>query len=378
MKREGHGGNTTGTTVVAIRAASRQIRDRRILLIIGLRGRAVIRPLAAEWDRAPLTTALTLLSLVVAVALGAHRLAAFAARSDTAALGVAAGTLALLIAWHATRRDTWFLRHVGIAPQVVYAAEYALAVSAVVALLAWCGRWPAALLAVSGAAAIALLPPRRRATFDRRGWRVPLRRAPNAFEWIGALRRNRVPMLGVGVLTLIGLTSARDAGWPCVGAVGILALIGVDAYLRPPAEGWLLVHVGARSPDAFLARKLVLAVLPFLLLAAVPVSTLVVANPTTTRLATGLVAMAAGAAAIGSALLLKYAVYQEGRRPPPLVVTIVACAWGLSLSMFAPLMLVLAALLWRRAARRTSAYLAPVGSAARTAVVVKTAGNGAP
>jgi hypothetical protein len=331
--------------------------DPRVPRILAMRVRAAWRTIAAEWHDAPVATGGTLLVIVGCTGLGFARLASLIARDERYALGASAGMVGIVLALHGLRRDVVMLRRAGVSTPVLYAAEYLVVALPLVVLLLATARWHGALPTMLGAMLVARLPAGRlaRAHGSAAMRRLPVP-SPFAFEWIAAVRRGW-PLLSIAaVLTVLGLV-VRDARWPSLWAIALAALVGADGYLTPTAEGWPMVHAFRQSPHPFLARKISLAVASFAAVAVVPAVALVLARPMVERALFAVAAIGLGSALIALAVLVKYCLYEPGRRPAPLVAVVMMATGVAAAALVLPLAPVVFALLWRRAARAVSPYL---------------------
>lgn len=289
------------------------------------------------------------LACATVLALGAGACALVLARAATVprCLGVAA--LSVMLTWlaHGTRRDERFLRGAGVAHRRVFAAEYgAASVPAALLLAASAHPWTAA---APFAGVLAALFPSGRVGVSGVRMRTILRvpGPAEAFEWKAGLR-NAAP--GIAVVYLLSALLARI---PAVALLGVLALAWIAAGMYHAGEGWPMVEAPARGPARFLRRKVALALAHWGVLVT-PLAVLVLAAHGEVWLALAGV-LAGCAVVVGGAVLLKYALYFEGRGPG---LAHVFGVLGLTVSLaIPPVTLFLLHRFWRLAVRNLDPYL---------------------
>ncbi len=262
-------------------------------------------------------------------------------------LAVAAASVALVARAHATRADERFLRTAGAPHRRLYAVEYAAAsLPASLLLLASAFPWTAA--APFAAVLAALLPAGTARGGERPGRAVPRVPGPaDAFEWKAGLRGS------AGGVLLVYAAAGVLARYPAAPMLGIAVLGWIAAMTYQDGEGWPMLEALGRAPAPFLRRKVAHALGHWMLLAA-PLSILLVTlHP---ALWAVLAAVLAGCAVVvAGAVLLKYALYHEGR--PPSIMGVLAVI-GLAASVLVlPVALFLLHRLWRMAVRNLDPYL---------------------
>lgn len=333
-------------------------RDPRLRLIQGLRLRGIMRMLRDEARASPWSTGGTLALIAAGAAISGRNLTRAASASGRHAFLVAASCVAGVLVLHLTRRDRSLLRRAGVLEPALYALEYGTLLLPFFILLAWPAARPlAALAALGGTMIVACLPASATPRWSRTGaiaLSLPL--PPRAFEWAGGLRRQWPFVLLAYVVALVGAILTPAAAWPLVGLV-LLTLVGIDAYLVPQNEGWLLVHVFDCTPSQFLRRKLALGLSPYAMLAAAPLACFFASEPSSQRAAIAALGFTAGGAAVGGAVLAKYALYRPGMRSGGATVMVLIAGMVVSLAVAQPLAVVMAIVLWRRGARAVAPYL---------------------
>ncbi len=285
----------------------------------------------------------TVLGLMVAACV---YVLAHAARMERC-LAVAGLSVALVCLAHGTRADERFLRTAGAPYRRLFAVEYAAAsVPASLLLLASAFPWIAAL---PFAAVLAPLFPSGtlRGARSARSAAVRVPGPADAFEWKAGLR-SAVPSLVV-VYPLAGLL-ARFPAAPLLGLV-VLSLMAAGMY--QDGEGWPMLEALDRSPARFLRRKIAHALGHWGVLAAPPSILFVILHP---ALWPVLAAALAGCAVIVTgAVLLKYALWQEGRLPTIAgMLGVLAIAASVAVP---PVALFLLHRFWRMAVRNLDPYL---------------------
>lgn len=310
------------------------------LLILRFRARA--RGTALLVRQEPFACAMALALVVAAWVFFFTR-----ATSVPRCLAVAGLSAALVWLAHGTRTDERFLRTAGAPHRRIYAAEYtAASLPASFLLLASAFPWTAAAPFVAVLAA--LFPAGTlRALQARRSVAVRVPGPADAFEWKAGLR-GAAP--GVLVVYALGGGLAR---FPAVPLVAIVVLAWIAAAMYQDGEGWPMLEALGRAPARFLRRKLAHALGHWMLLAAPPSILFLVLH---TALWLALAAVLAGCAGIvAGAVLLKYALYHEGRPPGAAgLLGLVAITASLAVP---PVALFLLHRLWRMAVRNLDPYL---------------------
>jgi hypothetical protein len=289
------------------------------------------------------------LACVMALALVVAAWAFLFARATSVPRCLAVAGLSAAVVWlaHGTRTDERFLRTAGAPHRRIYAAEYAAAsLPASILLLLSAFPWTAAAPFVALLAA--LFPAGTlRARQARRSAAVRVPGPADAFEWKAGLRGS-----APGVLLAYGL-SLLLSRFPAVPLAGIVVLAWIAAAMYQDGEGWPMLEALGRPPARFLRRKTAHALGHWMLLAAPPSVLFLVLH---TTLWPALAAVLAGCAAIvAGAVLLKYALYHEGR-PPTVAGLLGLVAITASLAV-PPVALFLLHRLWRMAVRNLDPYL---------------------
>lgn len=268
------------------------------------------------------------------------------AGTPSGGLRLALAALALLGVGHGLRRDHDLLRQAGYRPWLARGTEYLLLVSPVSALLAIRGHgaWAAGLLA--GALLIGAGRPG--------GWALPdIRRRP--IRWprpelmLESLSGLRAAWPG---LTLLYLIAVPFSGHPALWGVVFLAVTWIMCGFYVEGEGLAMLMAPELPPGRFLRRKVgralgawTLLVLPLILLHALRGGT-----PLTVGIALGL-----GAGTLAASVVLKYAVYAEGRGGG--ILRSLAPVAFTAAAFLPPLWIAVMILLWRRATLTLAAPL---------------------
>jgi hypothetical protein len=270
--------------------------------LLRTRFRAMTRATALLVRHEPLACA-TVLGLMAAACM---YVLAHAARMERC-LAVAGLSVALVCLAHGTRADERFLRTAGAPYRRLFAVEYAAAsVPASLLLLASAFPWIAALPFAAVLAALFPSGKLRGARFARSAVvRVP--GPADAFEWKAGLR-SAAPGIVV-VYALAGLLARLPAA-PLL-ALPVLALMAAGMY--QDGEGWPMLEALDRSPARFLRRKIAHALGHGGVLAAPPSVLFLSLHPALWPVL-GMV-LAACAVIVTGAVLLKYALWHEGRLP---------------------------------------------------------------
>ena len=271
---------------------------------------------------------------------------AHAARMERC-LAVAGLSVALVWLAHGTRADERFLRTAGAPHRGLFAVEYAAAsLPASILLLASAFPWTAAV--PFAAVAAALFP-----SGTLRGARSGRRSAPrvpgpaDAFEWKAGLRSAAPGIVAVYALATL---LARFPAAPLL-AMAVLALMAAGMY--QDGEGWPMLEALDRSPARFLRRKIALALGHGGVLAAPPVILFIVLH--TALWPVLAMVLAACAVIVAGAVLLKYALWHEGRLPTIAgMLGVLAIAASVAVP---PLALFLLHRFWRIAVRNLDPYL---------------------
>lgn len=310
---------------------------------LSIRFRARARGTALLVRQEPLACAMAL-----GLAVGACVFAYTRATTVEGCMALAGVSAALVWLAHGTRADERFLRTAGAPPRRVYAAEYAIAsLPAVFLLLASPYPFTAAVPFVAVLAALAPAGTLRAAGRARGSAAVPVPGPADAFEWKAALRGSAPGVLLV--YALAGLLSR----FPAMAMLGIVVLAWIAAAAYQEGEGWPMLEAIGRAPKSFLRRKLAHALGHWMALAA-PLAILVLIIHT--ALWAVLAAVLAGCAAIvAGAVLLKYALYHEGR-PPSAAGLLGVIAITASVAV-PPVAIFLLHRLWRMAVRNLDPYL---------------------
>jgi hypothetical protein len=168
-----------------------------------------------------------------------------------------------------------------------------------------------------------------------------------AFEWKAGLRSSAG---GVLLVYALGGVLAR---YPAAPMLGIAVLAWMAAMMYQDGEGWPMLEALGRGPARFLRRKVAHALGHWLLLAAPLAILLLALHP---ALWAVLAAVLAGCAAVvAGAVLLKYALYHEGRLPSIMgVLAVIALA---ATVIVPPVALFLLHRFWRMAVRNLDPYL---------------------
>ncbi|MBT2559372.1 hypothetical protein J7E24_16405 [Hymenobacter sp. ISL-91] len=240
-----------------------------------------------------------LLMLGALLGLAAARALFTAAAHPTLAWVVPLVVVLFVLSLHRRRADLPFLHLSAPGFRVWLAAECALgSLPVALVLLGW-GRVGPALLTVTGAAMVALVP--AAALSASRQWRPTWYRSV-AFEWVSVGRR---PVLGLAWLVLLAVaivTRASSTG-PALAVLAWL-LLTLDTY--GPAEPWSWLLPAMRTPGAWLRQRLGWGLLYFGLTVA-PLAA-VLANGPAGVAGTGL-ALGWCAAVLTMVVLAKYAFY---------------------------------------------------------------------
>jgi hypothetical protein len=311
---------------------------------LAIRFRARARGTALLVRQEPLACA-TAVGLVA----GACVFAYARARSVESCLGVAMLSAALVWLAHGTRADERFLRAAGAPYRRVYAAEYAVA-SLPASLLLLASPFPSTAAAPFVAVLAALTPAgtlRAAGRTSRGSAAVRVPGPADAFEWKAGLRGS-----APGVLVVYALCGLL-ARFPAMAMLGIAVLAWMAAAVYQEGEGWPMLEALGRAPAPFLRRKLAHALGHWMVLAG-PLALLVLIAHT--ALWAVLAAVLAGCGAIvAGAVLLKYALYHEGR-PPSATGLLGVIAITVSVAV-PPVAIFLLHRLWRMAVRNLDPYL---------------------
>jgi hypothetical protein len=135
--------------------------------------------------------------------------------------------------------------------------------------------------------------------------------------------------------------------------MGIVVLAWIAVAMYQEGEGWPMLEALGRAPARFLRRKTAHALGHWTMLAAPPSVLFLILH---TTLWPALAAVLAGCAAIvAGAVLLKYALYHEGR--PPSVAGLLGLVAITASVAVPPVALFLLHRLWRMAVRNLDPYL---------------------
>ena len=310
--------------------------------LLHIRLRAMTRGTALLLRHEPLAC-LTVLGLMAAAC--AYVLAQ--AASLERCLALAGLSVAMVWLAHGTRADERFLRTAGAPHRRLFAVEYAAA-SLPASLLLLASGFPSTAALPFAATLAALFPAGTlRGARSRKsgGMRIP--GPADAFEWKAGLR-SAAP----GVLVVYALAGllARLPAAPLLGIVG-LALVAAGMY--QDGEGWPMLEALHRAPAPFLRRKIAHALGHWALLAAPPAVLFIVLH---TALWPALAVVLAGCVVlVAGAVLLKYALWHEGRLPTVAgMLGVLAIAASVAVP---PVALFLLHRLWRMAVRNLDPYL---------------------
>lgn len=285
--------------------------------------------------------------MALALVVGAWVFLSARATSVGRCLAVAGLSAALVWLAHGTRTDERFLRTAGAPHRRIYAVEYAAAsLPASILLLVSPFPWTAAAPFVAVLAA--LLPAGTlRARQVRRSAAVRVPGPADAFEWKAGLRGSAPGVLMVYVMAGV------LARYPAAALLGIVVLAWIAAAMYQEGEGWPMLEALGRAPARFLRRKIAHALGYWTMLAA-PLCILVLILHA--ALWPVLAAVLAGCAVIvAGAVLLKYALYHEGR--PPSVAGLLGLVAVTASVAVPPVALFLLHRLWRMAVRNLDPYL---------------------
>jgi hypothetical protein len=306
-----------------------------------VRSRALLRGAGALVRHEPLACATVLgLALAAAVWVGAP--------GAPGQRGAAVGAGAALLVWlaHGGRTDERFLRTAGLPHRRIYAAEYALAALPVALPLA-CSAHPWTALAPFAGVAAAAMPAGRLRSREARGRAARIPGPADAFEWKPGLRAALPAVLAVYALAAL---LARFPAAPLLG-VGVLAWTSAGVYVA--GEGWPMVEALGRGPGAFLRRKTLHALGHWGVLSAPLVLLFAALHPALWPV--GVAVLCGCATLVAGGVLLKYALFHEGRLPT-LPALLGLLALGASLAV-PPVALFLLFRFGRQAARNLEPYL---------------------
>lgn len=263
---------------------------------------------------------------------------------------LAAAGLSVALAWlaHGTRADERFLRTAGAPHRQLFAVEYAAAsVPASLLLLASAFPWTAAVPFVAVLAALFPSGTLRGARSVRKSAAVRVPGPADAFEWKAGLRS-----AASGVVLVYALAGLL-ARVPTAALLGLVVLALIAAGMYQDGEGWPMLEALHRSPARFLRRKIAHALGHWGVLAAPLGILIIILHP---ALWPVLAAVLAGCAVVVTgAVLLKYALWQEGRLPTiPGMLGVLAIAASVAVP---PVALFLLHRFWRMAVRNLDPYL---------------------
>lgn len=309
--------------------------------LLRIRIRALTRGTALLLRHEPLAI-VTALGLMAGVCVYLLRAASVERCLALAGLSVAMVSLA-----HGTRVDERFLRTAGAPHRALFAAEYgAASVPASILLLASAFPWTA-VLPFAAVLAAPFPSGKLRAARSGRGAALPVPGPADAFEWKAGLR-SAAP--GVVTLYAIAALLARLPAAPLLG-LAVLALIAAGMY--QDGEGWPMLEALDRSPARFLRRKIAHALGHWGVLAAPLCILFIILHR---ELWPVLAAVLAGCAMlVTGAVLLKYALWHEGRLPTAAAMLGVL-AFAASI-VVPPVAIFLLHRFWRMALRNLDPYL---------------------
>ena len=289
-------------------------------------------------------------AVLVAIGFALWRLSAWS-HHEGGQWRVGALNIVLLLAVHHARQDERFLRIAGVPHRRLFCAEYLLLSLPFAIPLALSSRPEFAGIGISGALLFPLLPtslvPLARFQQLQRRTPFPLPLPVTAFEWIAGVRR-----IAVGVL-LLYVVAVLFSGFPIVLGATLLLLALAPPMFYHDAEESTLVEVFALSPEHFLRQKVGRSVALLWALSAPVVTLFLLRHPTLWYVP--LLILPICSVLLTGSILIKYAVYREGRRAS------VAVTLGVSLLagtlVIPPVAALLLYRLWKQSVRNLGPYL---------------------